>query len=38
MLTPEQLEHALFPLGDTRKADVRREAAARGLQLAAKPD
>jgi tRNA-specific 2-thiouridylase len=38
VLTPERLEHALFPLGDTRKADVRREAAARGLQLAAKPD
>src|SRR4051795_4569566 len=38
VLTPERLEHALFPLGDTRKADVRREAEARGLQLAAKPD
>jgi tRNA-specific 2-thiouridylase len=38
VLTPERLEHALFPLGDTRKPDVRREAAARGLQLAAKPD
>jgi tRNA-uridine 2-sulfurtransferase len=38
VLTPERLEHALFPLGDTLKADVRREAAARGLQLAAKPD
>ncbi len=38
VLTPERLEHALFPLGDTRKADVRREATARGLQLGAKPD
>jgi tRNA-specific 2-thiouridylase len=38
VLTPERLEHALFPLGDTRKAEVRREADARGLQLAAKPD
>jgi tRNA-specific 2-thiouridylase len=38
VLTPERLEHALFPLGDTRKPDVRREADARGLQLAAKPD
>ena len=38
VLPPERLEHALFPLGDTRKADVRREAAARGLRLADKPD
>ena len=38
VLTPQRLEHALFPLGDTVKADVRREAAERGLQLAAKPD
>ncbi len=38
VLTPQRLEHALFPLGDTAKADVRREAAERGLQLAAKPD
>jgi tRNA-specific 2-thiouridylase len=36
--TREQLAHALFPLGDTAKADVRREAAARGLQVADKPD
>ncbi len=28
----------MFPLGDTRKADVRREADARGLAVAAKPD
>ncbi len=38
VLTPQRLEHALFPLGDTEKADVRREAGERGLQLAAKPD
>jgi tRNA-specific 2-thiouridylase len=38
VLPPERLAHALFPLGDTRKPDVRREAADRGLQLAAKPD
>jgi len=38
VLTPERLRHALFPLGDTRKEDVRREAEARGLQVAAKPD
>ncbi|TDC87569.1 tRNA 2-thiouridine(34) synthase MnmA [Actinomadura sp. 7K507] len=36
--TPEQLEHALFPLGDTSKADIRREAERRGLQVADKPD
>src|SRR4051794_897111 len=38
VLPPQRLAHALFPLGDTVKADVRTEAAARGLQLAAKPD
>ncbi|HEY8478425.1 MAG TPA: tRNA 2-thiouridine(34) synthase MnmA [Spirillospora sp.] len=36
--TPEQLSHALFPLGDTTKADIRREAQRRGLQVADKPD
>jgi tRNA-specific 2-thiouridylase len=36
--TPEQLSHALFPLGDTTKADIRREADRRGLQVADKPD
>jgi tRNA-specific 2-thiouridylase len=36
--TPEQLAHALFPLGDTTKADIRREARRRGLQVADKPD
>jgi len=38
VLTRERLTHALFPIGDTRKADVRLEATARGLQLGAKPD
>jgi tRNA-uridine 2-sulfurtransferase len=38
VLTPDQLLGALFPLGDTVKADVRGEAAARGLAVAAKPD
>jgi tRNA-uridine 2-sulfurtransferase len=38
VLPQARLAHALFPLGDTRKADVRHEAAARGLQVAAKPD
>ena len=32
VLTAEQLRHAMFPLGDTAKADVRAEAAARGLR------
>jgi tRNA-specific 2-thiouridylase len=36
--TPEQLAHALFPLGDTTKADIRLEAERRGLQVADKPD
>jgi tRNA-uridine 2-sulfurtransferase len=36
--TPEQLAHAMFPLGDTTKTQVRREAARRGLAVADKPD
>src|SRR5262247_3822324 len=36
--TQEQLAHAMFPLGDTTKADIRREAQRRGLQVADKPD
>ncbi|MFB4316929.1 tRNA 2-thiouridine(34) synthase MnmA [Actinomadura sp. 21ATH] len=36
--TPEQLAHAMFPLGDTTKADIRAEAERRGLQVADKPD
>jgi tRNA-specific 2-thiouridylase len=36
--TPEQLAHAIFPLGDSTKAQVRAEAARRGLAVAAKPD
>jgi len=38
VLTSEQLSHALFPLGDTTKAEVRAEAARRGLAVADKPD
>ncbi len=38
VLSPQRLAHAMFPLGDTVKDDVRREAADRGLLLAAKPD
>ncbi len=36
--TGEQLAHAMFPLGDTTKTDVRAEAARRGLAVADKPD
>ncbi|GII79456.1 tRNA-specific 2-thiouridylase MnmA [Sphaerisporangium rufum] len=38
VLTREQLAHAMFPLGDTTKAQVRAEAADRGLTVADKPD
>ncbi|WP_322766557.1 tRNA 2-thiouridine(34) synthase MnmA [Frankia sp. Cr1] len=37
-LRPEQLAHAIFPLGDTTKTEVRAEAARRGLAVADKPD
>ncbi|NKQ54785.1 tRNA 2-thiouridine(34) synthase MnmA [Amycolatopsis sp. K13G38] len=37
-LTPEQLRHSLFPLGDSHKSDVRAEAERRGLAVARKPD
>ena len=38
VLRPDQLGHAMFPLGDTPKAQVRAEAAFRGLAVADKPD
>ena len=38
VLTQDQLSHALFPLGDTAKPQVRTEAAERGLLVADKPD
>ena len=38
VLTQEQLAHSLFPLGDTTKPEIRREAAERGLLVADKPD
>ena len=38
VLTQRQLAHSLFPLGDTSKPDVRREAERRGLLVADKPD
>ena len=38
VLEADQLAHAMFPLGPTPKAQVRAEAACRGLTVAAKPD
>jgi len=39
VLTTEQLEHCMFPLGETPSKDlVRAEAAERGLSVAKKPD
>ncbi|MBO3746366.1 tRNA 2-thiouridine(34) synthase MnmA [Streptosporangiaceae bacterium NEAU-GS5] len=38
VLTREQLGHAIFPLGDSTKTEVRAEAARRGLTVADKPD
>ncbi|ALG13196.1 tRNA 2-thiouridine(34) synthase MnmA [Kibdelosporangium phytohabitans] len=37
-LTAEQLRHAMFPLGESTKPQVRAEAAERGLSVAEKPD
>jgi tRNA-specific 2-thiouridylase len=38
VLTERQLASAMFPLGDSTKAEVRAEAARRGLAVADKPD
>lgn len=39
VLTAEQLDHALFPLGDTPSKDlIREEATRRGFSVAQKPD
>ncbi len=38
VLTRSQLDRAVFPLGDSTKAQVREEAARRGLAVADKPD
>lgn len=38
VLDQHQLAHSLFPLGGSTKAEVRAEAAARGLLVADKPD
>jgi tRNA-specific 2-thiouridylase len=37
-LSADQLAHALFPVGDTAKAEIRLEATRRGLAVADKPD
>ena len=38
VLTRDQLDRSIFPLGDSTKAQVRAEAARRGLAVAEKPD
>ena len=38
VLNKSQLDGAIFPLGDTHKEEVRREAKRRGLYVANKPD
>ncbi|MET0700071.1 MAG: tRNA methyl transferase PRC-barrel domain-containing protein, partial [Mycobacterium sp.] len=38
VLTAEQLRQAAFPIGDSPKAQIRDEAAQRGLAVADKPD
>ena len=38
VLTKDQIAHAIFPLGDTPKSEVREEARSRGLLVADKPD
>lgn len=38
VLSQSQLQGAYFPLGDTEKVDIRKEAERRGLAVAQKPD
>jgi tRNA-specific 2-thiouridylase len=38
VLNKDQIAHAMFPLGDTPKSEVREEARSRGLLVADKPD
>lgn len=38
VLSQSQLQRCLFPLGNSRKEDVREEARARGIEVADKPD
>lgn len=38
VLNQKQINGAIFPLGDTEKVDIRKEAQSRGLAVAQKPD
>ena len=38
VMTAEQISHAMFPLGDSTKVEVRAEADRRGILVAQKPD
>jgi len=38
VLNQKQINGAIFPLGDTEKVDIRKEAESRGLAVAQKPD
>ncbi|APT84580.1 thiouridylase [Corynebacterium aquilae DSM 44791] len=38
VLTQDELDHCLFPVGDTHKPQIRKEAAAHGFSVASKPD
>ena len=38
VLSKEDLDHCLFPVGDTEKPKIREEAAAHGFSTASKPD
>ena len=38
VLNQQQIAHSLFPLGDTTKEEVRKEAQRRGILVAQKPD
>jgi len=38
VLTRQQLSHAMFPLGDSLKSEVRAQARQKGLAVATKPD
>ena len=38
VLTDEQLEHCMFPVGDTIKPEIREEAKDAGFGVASKPD
>lgn len=38
VLTRDELDHCIFPVGDTEKPQIRKEAAAHGFATASKPD